>query len=63
MKLFKVDIETYYFGNFFYTKYVFAESEKEARNFIRNAKFYLRDEDASIKTITEIEPKEGLIFN
>lgn len=63
MKLFKVDIETYYFGNFFYTKYVFAENEKEARNFIRNAKFYMRDEDAVIKSITEIEPKEGLIFN
>lgn len=62
MKLFKVDIETYYFGLFFYSKYVFAKNEEEARKLIRAANFYMRDEDAAIKSISEIEPKEGLIF-
>ena len=53
-KLFKVRINTYYFGNKSYWVYVLAEDSDEALRFIYKEPYYKNDEDAEIDEIQEI---------
>lgn len=53
-KLFRIRINTYYFGNRSYWVYVIAENSEEALQFIYKEPFYKHDEDAEIGEIVEI---------
>lgn len=55
MKLWKVNIKTYYFGNTSYTLFVLADTEDNARETIYKYPPYHKDEDAEIESITEID--------
>lgn len=53
-KLFKIRINTYYFGNKSYYVYVLAENSDEALNYVYKEPCYKNDEDAEIDEIVEI---------
>ena len=53
-KLFRVRINTYYFGNKSYYIYVLAEDSDEALEYIYKHESYRNDEDAEIEEIVEI---------
>ena len=53
-KLFRVHINTYYFGNRSYYIYVLAEDSDEALQYIYKHESYKNDEDAEIDEIVEI---------
>ena len=53
-KLFKVRIDTYYFGNISYYMYVLAENSDEALDHIYKDPRFKNDKDAEIGEITEI---------
>lgn len=53
-KLFKVLINTYYFGNRSYYLYVLADNDDEALEYVYKHEFYKNDEDAEIGEIVEI---------
>ena len=53
-KLFRIRINTYYFGNRSYCVYVLADDSDEALQFIYKEPYYKNDEDAEIDEIVEI---------
>lgn len=53
-KLFRVLINTYYFGNRSYYLYVLADDEDEALECVYKHESYRNDEDAEIEEIVEI---------
>ena len=55
MKLWKVSIKTYYFGNYYYVLFVLANDEENMKQTVRNHPRYKRDEDAEIDSYEEID--------
>lgn len=55
MKLYKVLVKTYYFGNQYYHKYVLANNKSQARTLVTEQPSYKRDEDAEIVETEEID--------
>lgn len=53
-KLFRVHINTYYFGNRSYYLYVLAEDSDEALNYIYKSSDFKNDDEAEIDEIVEI---------
>lgn len=55
-KLFKVVIDTYYFGNISYSLslYVLAENREEALEYVYKHESYRKDEDAEVREVIEI---------
>ncbi len=53
-KLFKVHINTYYFGNKSYYVYILAENSDEALDYVYKDACFKNDEDAEIDEIIEI---------
>lgn len=53
-KLFKVRINTYYFGNKSYYLYILAENSDEALDYVYKDTRFKNDEDAEIDEIKEI---------
>lgn len=53
-KLFKVVIDTYYFGNISYSLYVLAENSEEALEYVYKHESYRKDEDAEVREVIEI---------
>lgn len=53
-KLFKVHINTYYFGNKSFYLYVLAENSDEALDYVYKDTRFKNDEDAEIDEIKEI---------
>ena len=61
-KLFKVRINTYYFGNKSYYLYVLADNEEEALEYVYKHESYRKDEDAEIDEIVQIaEETRGVV--
>lgn len=62
-KLFRIRINTYYFGNRSYCVYVLAEDSDEALEYIYKSSQYSKDEDAEIGEIVEIAYEtKGIIY-
>ena len=55
MKLYKVRIKTYYFGNRYYDLYVLANNESNMLRTVYNYPAYRKDEDAEIEKYEEID--------
>ena len=55
MKLWKVRIKTYYFGNRYYDLYVLADNESNMLRTVYNHPAYRKDEDAEIEKYDEID--------
>ena len=55
MKLWKVRIKTYYFGNRYYDLYVLANNESNMLRTVYNHPAYRKDEDAEIDKYEEID--------
>lgn len=55
MKLWKVRIKTYYFGNRYYDLYVLANNESNMLRTVYNHPAYRKDEDAEIEKYEEID--------
>lgn len=55
MKLYKVRIKTYYFGNRYYDLYVLANNESNMLRTVYNHPAYQKDEDAEIEKYEEID--------
>lgn len=53
-KLFRIRINTYYFGNKSYYIFVLAEDSDEALEYVYKSSQYSKDEDAEIEEIYEI---------
>lgn len=61
-KLFRVRINTYYFGNKSYYLYVLADNEEEALEYVYKHESYRKDEDAEIDEIVQIaEETRGVV--
>lgn len=55
MKLWKVRIKTYYFGNHYYNLYVLADNESNMLRTVYNHPAYRKDEDAEVEKYEEID--------
>lgn len=55
MKLFKICVRTYYYGNVEYVLFVLADSVENAKKTLYQYPRYKRDEDAEIKSVEEID--------
>ena len=55
MKLWKVRIKTYYFGNRYYDLYVLANNESNMLRTVYNHPAYRKDEDAEVEKYEEID--------
>lgn len=55
MKLWKVRIKTYYFGNRYYDLYVLANNESNMLRTVYNHPAYRKDEDSEIEKYEEID--------
>ena len=55
MKLYKVRIKTYYFGIFYYTLYVLADTESNMLRTVNSHPAVRKDEDAEIESYEEID--------
>ena len=53
-KLFRVKIDTYYFGNRTYYLYVLAKDSDEALEYVYKHESYRNDEDAEVVEVVEI---------
>lgn len=61
-KLFRVHINTYYFGYRSYYLYVLADNEEEALEYVYKHESYRKDEDAEIDEIVQIsEETRGVV--
>ena len=61
-KLFKVRINTYYFGNLSYYVYVLADDEEQALEYVYKHESYAKDDDAEIDEIVQIaEETTGIV--
>lgn len=61
-KLFRVRINTYYFGNVSYYLYVLADDEEQALEYVYKHESYKKDEDAEIDEIVQIaEETKGVV--
>ena len=61
-KLFRVHINTYYFGNVSYYLYVLADDEEQALEYVYKHESYKKDEDAEIDEIVQIaEETKGVV--
>lgn len=62
-KLFRIRINTYYFGNKSYYIFVLAEDSDEALEYVYKSSQYSKDEDAEIEEIVEIAYEtKGIIY-
>lgn len=55
MRLWKVHIKTYYFGNMYYDLYVLADTESNMLRTVYQHPMYRKDEDAEIEKYEEID--------
>lgn len=62
MKLYRIIVDTYYFGNTIRIFHVLAESEEEAKRMLYEFPRFKNDDDAEIRDIQEIDLcKAGVI--
>lgn len=55
MKIWKVHIKTYYFGNQYYDLFVIADTESNMLRTVYKYPFYHKDEDAEIVSYEQID--------